>query len=343
VAITFVAAASASSTSNTASATVNKPSGVTTGDVLVFVVVAAPNTSTSPTFTAPSGWTKQSTVTITGFSACIMSKIATGSEPSNYTATWNTTPQGWYGGISAYRGATGLFVAKSGATENYGGSSPISTPTVNNTKSGSWRLAFGAGQVNSNVNGGAPGAPSINETSRRWGGTSWLLVETYGNGDTEHLSAQFYDSNGSIATGNTNRVFSSSGVSFWAGIAWIGILEAGTATPASGTMGLTLKRVTASGSGAVINNATMSTTLPMISMTGTAYGAPPDVDGPISATLPQVSPSINGLTDVRGTLDTIYAPVINIQAETRVFGIRVITVEDDTSRRIIVPSRGVDD
>lgn len=337
MAISFVAAAAdVKSSTNSTSAVVNCPAGVADGDVVIIAATTVTNTGSSSTFTAPSGFTvKRTTQTSNSFelAQCIMIKIAS-SEPSSYTVSWSQQSNMHFLSAVAYRGASGTILAENSATEATT-ASPLATPTVNNTDANSWRITVGS--ITDGA-GDTPTSPTTNEVSRRAGGTTFSV-----DGTSYWYNQQFWDSNGAVATGNHSRTLSATSAPFWTAIAWIGLLEAGSATPASGTISSTLGALTASSAGEVHDDATMACTLGAVTFDGAGYGTPPAVTGTLAGTLGNIDASVSGATVPAGTLDCTVLPAISFQGETRVFGNRVITVEFDDSRIITVQSRGVDD
>jgi hypothetical protein len=102
-AISFVASNSASST--TASLAVTKPTGTTTGDVLLATVAGAGTT----TISAPAGWTLVDDTTASGSGMRMLTyvKVATATEGTTYTFTSSATRNS-SGGISTFRGVNGV-------------------------------------------------------------------------------------------------------------------------------------------------------------------------------------------------------------------------------------------
>jgi hypothetical protein len=99
-AISFVAAAGAGNGAGTTSLTINKPTGVAQGDVLLATVTA---TGTG-TLTAPSGWTAvQDTTQGTAIRQLTYYKVAGASEPSSYSWGLGTSRKA-SGGVIDYRG-----------------------------------------------------------------------------------------------------------------------------------------------------------------------------------------------------------------------------------------------
>lgn len=80
--------ATTASSTNT-NLTINKPTGVTTGDIMLVNIVKANNSGTNPSL---SGWTLLSGGVINGASirGAVLYKVATGSEPSSYTFALGT-------------------------------------------------------------------------------------------------------------------------------------------------------------------------------------------------------------------------------------------------------------
>ena len=133
----FRAAASAGVTSGTTSLTINKPTGTTSGDVMIAAIAVRPNTAT---ITAPSGWTlirrtDQASGTVN--SQAIYRKVDGGGEPASYTWTLGGSPTGAAGGIMTFYGidtTTPVNVENGQATASaLTHATPSVTTTVNNT------------------------------------------------------------------------------------------------------------------------------------------------------------------------------------------------------------------
>lgn len=326
MAISFVAAGTSYiRTSSGTSFTWNKPAGVVDGDLLIGFVALRSNNSL--TLNQPSGWTwLQAAFTTdddTGIEIGVAYKFAS-SEPSSWNGSVSSSVTYMTGQCVAFRGVQSVLTS---GQSSAGATTSFNTATVNNTQSGSWRTVFGAytsGSDNYNI--------SSNETTRR-------VIDAAGSSPA--VQAAIWDSNGSIGTGNTSRSVSRSAT--WScAAAVIVILRASTGTPASGTWASTLAKVSASSAGEVHNNATLATTLSPVSAAGDGYGQPPVVSGTLGASLAPVTASVAASSAVSGTLDTIVPIGVGIDAETRVFGIRVINVEAE-DRTIVVESRAVAD
>lgn len=335
MAISFVSISSMwSSSAASTSYTINTPASIAAGDLLIAVVAWSTGTLvTDLTCTAPSGWTKVDETFNSGDGwdgqLAILTRTATGSETSTYSGTLSAnSAKVKVTTVAAYRGVQGVLVKGINST---GLSTSYSTATVNNTQANSWRFVAGMYESSSlsyNLN--------TNEA------TSRALIGDINSGSSDAVQVRVADSGAAVATGNTSRTFSRS-ASWDASCAWIAILQETTSTPATGTLGSSLKAPVAVTLGEVHDDATIAATLPSVSMVSDGTGSPQPSSGTLGATLGIPVTDVTGATEPRGTLDVVVLPSLNFQVETRVFGIRVITVENDASRRIIVPSRGVDD
>lgn len=129
----------AQTTANTGNATISieRPSGVSTGDLLVFVLyVGANGTVTS----APSGWSAAINSGATIGAMAVYTKVATSSEPTSYSFT-HSSSNSKTGSILAYRNANAINAT---GTPNYTSSSLTATATsISPTKAGTLIAAFG--------------------------------------------------------------------------------------------------------------------------------------------------------------------------------------------------------
>lgn len=335
MAISFVAASSMwSSTATSTSFTLNVPAGTASGDFMVAVLAWSTGSTVADlsVATAPSGWTVQNDVYNggDGFDGqlAILTKFATGSEPSSYSGSLGaSSAKIKVSTVAAYRGVQGLLTKGTSSTAYP--TTSYSTATVNNTVANSWRIV--AGMYES-----ASLAYSLNTNEV----TSRALVGDGNSGSGDYVQVRVADSGAAIATGNTSRTFSRS-QTFDASCAWIGILQETAGTPASGTLAQTLSGVTLAVAGEVHNDGTLAQSLSGVSMDFAGFGAPPDITGTFAQSLGGVSVDVTAALPPSGTLDMAILPNVQFSTETRVFGNRVITVEAD-DRRIVVPSRGVD-
>lgn len=138
MAITFVGDTSTGVSNGTGTFTVNKPTGVQAGDLLICITS---QNDQDPNM--PSGWVKSVTCinTSQSFYSTLMYKVAGGSEPSTYTFTVpdNSFTAGFVGQLFALRGvdvtpATDWFGG--GTYREYGSQSePLATGSCTNTAS----------------------------------------------------------------------------------------------------------------------------------------------------------------------------------------------------------------
>lgn len=226
---------------NSSSYTLNRPSGVVSGDLMVASLVLSGEVST---VTAPSGWTlvrrthrefsslgngdaHSGDVTV-----AIFKRTAGSSEPTSWTGTHSSWGQPKVSQVVAYRNcanASEQFIAEGSNTA--ANTSKVSTPTVTNTNSRSWRIClFGATTpFQSSWDGG--------DVSERCDSSSSL-------NNFPDAVLQFSDSNGQISTGSHKRTGVIDSISnqysnvpsgnFFAAVGWIGIIKPLAAPPAQG-------------------------------------------------------------------------------------------------------------
>ena len=102
-AIAFRSGASTNLNGQAASITINKPTGTAKGDLLIASIAVRPQTAT---ITAPSGWTlvnRQNNPNGDPNALAVYTKVATNSEPANYTWSFSANT-GNAGGIMAFSG-----------------------------------------------------------------------------------------------------------------------------------------------------------------------------------------------------------------------------------------------
>lgn len=214
--------------SNTTTFTINRPSGVQDGDLMIATVsVSDP---VVPTVTAPAGWTVVRNITESdSFAALkfvVLKRTAGGSEPSSWSGTFSVNVKPVITEAVAYRGAdtaANQFVAEN--TSQSGSGNTITTATVSNTDSRSWRVCVFAASNDYETYWNW-----TNETSERADDTeefyeSWSSYRT--------VTVSVADSNGTIGTGSTNRA-STLNRSYFAAASWIGIIKALPSPPAPG-------------------------------------------------------------------------------------------------------------
>lgn len=329
MAISFVSAgATFTRTSSGTGFTINKPSGLAAGD-LMLALVAFAGSATELSVTNPSGWT---TVRVgyrddgnDSVQFVVLSRQATSSEPSSWAGSISSSNTRMLAGAVAYRGVQSILATgTSGSTL----ASSYSTVALNNTVSGARRVVMAA-YVSSTDNYNL----SSNETSNRF------LAVT--GSDSPGAQAACWDSNGAVAVGSTSRTVSRSQV--WSvSIACILLLEPAPLVSASGTFSLSLSSPTASAAATANDPATVAVSLGPVTQAFTGAGAPVAGSGTVGVQLSPVSMSAAGLLPVSGTMSAMVLPAIGFVGETRVFGVRVIVVDAD-NRTIAVPSRGVED
>lgn len=330
MAVSFVATGTAYTTGSFGNSfTLNKPAGVADGDVMVAMVAFyafAPLTITC------TGWTVVQTGYGTGSAGnevqvTMLVRTATASEPSSWTANSSLSTEARLAIVSAYRG-----VQTVGASGQSGGGSGTSraTASVSNTTAGAWRVVHGAYVASSS-------SPVItsNETIRR----AYTSAEKAFYGWAQ---AAIWDSNGStVAVGSTSRTVSRSS-SWYAAATAIVLLYPSTGTPATGALAATAPAVEADAAGVVNNPGVVDVDLWVPDVVSDGYGQPPLVSGSLSAPLPLLGVDVAAAHAAFGPLDVAVPIIMTLQAETRVYGVRVIRVEAD-DRTIRVESRGVAD
>lgn len=320
MAISYVADASWNASSSASTFTLTKPSGTASGDYMVAIFAADTFDSGGGdrTVSPPAGWTSQGHV-YSGPNCVIdvMTRTAGGSEPGSWSGsfTGGSTPDR-VAIVVTYRGVSGLALDR---TASSGSSTSFSTGTVNNPTSTNWRVvaaAYSSASVSYAI--------TSNEVSNR---------------DTQpenNVEAGMWDSNGTIATGNTSRTVSR-GAAWESAASWIGILDASD-TAYTGTLSCLLPDLSMTAAGFPAFPAVLAATLPLITMTAAAIGSPPS--GTLGVDITPVM-TATGATAASGTLVVAISPVFGIDAETRQFGIRVVTPEAES--RTITPRLGTVD
>jgi len=226
--ISFVGKGTAWATSsNTTSFTINRPSGVVSGDLMLASVVIAD--SVVPTITAPAGWTvvRQFTSSDSFASArmAILKRTAGSSEPTSWSGTLSATVKPVIVESLAYRNcdlASNQFVAENESQSGSGNT--ITTATVNNTESTSWRVEFYGFSGDYYTSG------YTSETSERDDVSQEYQISAWSYRTATLLAA---DSNGPVGTGNHSRT-GTLNRSYYAAGSWIGLLKQLSSAPAPG-------------------------------------------------------------------------------------------------------------
>ncbi len=170
--IAFVAASStpAPSSSPQSSVTVDRPSGLVAGDVLLAMIGRRGSGSPSAT-TLPSGWTlvlSQSNASNLGIA--IYRKFATSSEPASYTWSYGVSER-MVGSISAYRGVDATTPIIASAARTNASSRNLLAPSITPGVSGAWIVGFFAAD-SGNVRIDPPSSPAMTERFGALSGTS---------------------------------------------------------------------------------------------------------------------------------------------------------------------------
>jgi hypothetical protein len=217
-----------STASNTTGYTINRPSGVQNGDLMIATVsVSDP---VVPTVTAPAGWTVVRNITESdSFAALkfvVLKRTAGSSEPASWSGTFGSTVKPVMTQVVAYRGAdtaANQFVAEN--TSQSGSGSSVTTATVTNTDSRSWRVSVFAASNDYDTYWNW-----TNETTERADNSEeyWASWSSY-----RTVTVAVADSNGTIGTGSTNRS-ATLNRSYFAAASWVGIIKALPSPPAPG-------------------------------------------------------------------------------------------------------------
>jgi hypothetical protein len=224
--ISYVGKATAwkSTTSNT-SFTINKPSGVKAGDLMIAAAIF----SGSPaTVNAPTGWTQVRKTTATlgngddhsGTTTMVVFKrVAGSSEPNSWTATHSSGPRPKITQCVAYRGCDSNLIAETATTKGNGSS--VGTGSVTNNNSKAWRInIFGAC---TNFQNYWDRADTVERTDDSTSLSGWP--------DTV---VAFNDSNGMVGTGSHSRTANFGDGSFFSAVGWIGLLAPATSLSPAG-------------------------------------------------------------------------------------------------------------
>ncbi|MFH8405581.1 hypothetical protein ACH4FX_12510 [Streptomyces sp. NPDC018019] len=217
-----------SATSNATSYVINRPSGVIADDLLIATI--AISDPVIATVTAPAGWTVVRQITQTDSTAplrfAVLKRTAGSSEPSSWTGTLSATVKPVVTQAVAYRGAdiaANQFVAEN--TSQSGSGNSVTTATVSNTDSRSWRISAFASSGDYETSWSY-----LSEVTERSDSTA----EYYAGGYSYRTATlAMADSNGPVGTGSHSRT-GYLGRSYYAGASWIGIIKALPSAPAPG-------------------------------------------------------------------------------------------------------------
>lgn len=214
-------------TSNATSFTINRPSGVVSGDLMLAGLLVSD--SVAPTVTAPAGWTVVQQFTSSDSFAnarmAVLKRTAGSSEPTSWSGTLSGTVKPVVVESLAYRNcdlAANQFVAEDDSTSGSGNT--ITTATVTNTESTSWRVEFFG------FSGDYYTSASTSEVTERDELSSEYQISYYSYRTATLISA---DSNGPVGTGSHSRT-GTLNRSYYAAGSWIGLLKQLPSAPAAG-------------------------------------------------------------------------------------------------------------
>jgi hypothetical protein len=353
MAITQVGSATTGSSASSGSFSVNKPTGVASGDLLIML--GASNEGTWDTF--PSGWT-QLTVstdasTANAFRAYIWYKVAGGSEPSSYsfgssTASGSGAPM--VGIMVAYRGADNTSPFPNISVDHLNNQAyNLGNPAVSFTQTLQGRQFF------ARFSRSVVGTPTYSTSTSGWAINSQIAQNS---GGSTTYAACFVPRDADDGPGSRNEPSVPSGTdttgnttdNFYV----LGLIEA---VP-EGSIAATIPAVTASMDGYHRIDAVLGATLPAVAVAMDGIAAPPSgpwastlapvtasmagtsIGGAYAATLAPVSASLAGAVNPIGAFAaTIPAVTAQFQVETRAFGEHVITVEPE-HRAFLVTDEG---
>lgn len=207
------------STSSNTSFTINKPSGIQSGDLMI---ASALFSGTPASVTDPSGWTlvRKTIKSVNGgddhsgsTTLVVWKRVATGSESNSWSGTHTAGAQPKITQVVAYRGCSSTLIAENASSA--ASASSVGTGNVTNNNSKAWRISiFGAATNYSNYWDTA-------DNSERADNSTSLT----GHPDTV-LSVN--DSNGMVGTGTHSRTANFGDGSFFSAIGWIGLLAPAT-------------------------------------------------------------------------------------------------------------------
>lgn len=222
--IAFVGKASKWSTSSSSSSyTINRPSGVISGDLMTAIATFGGSITT---VTPPSGWTLVRKVTQTDSTGpctfAVFKRSAGGSEPTSWSGTLSSSSRPSITQCVAHRNvkdASQQYLAEDTSVSASG--DDITTATISNTISTSWRIT-------------AFGATTAFQTS--WSSSEVIQrADDYQTSQTPvDVSAAIFDSNGTVSTGSHARTGHSDDEEWYAAVSWIGLIKGLDTPPSAG-------------------------------------------------------------------------------------------------------------
>ncbi len=227
--ITYVGKGTAwTTTTNTTTYTVNRPSGVISGDLMIATV--AISDPVIVTLTAPTGWTVVRQITESDGAAslrfAVLKRTAGSSEPASWTGALTDNVKPIVTQVSAYRNAdtaANQFVAENTSQSSSGNT--VTTASVTNTDSRSWRVsAFGASGDYATFWSGTSEVTERSDDTAEYQISSWSY---------RTATLMMTDSNGPVGTGAHSRT-GTLNRNWYAGASWIGIIKPLPSAPAAG-------------------------------------------------------------------------------------------------------------
>lgn len=202
--------------------TLNRPSGVVSGDLMIATLGVAG----SVTVSAPSGWTIVHQATQSDpdvpVTLAIMKRTAGGSEAASWSGTLSTAGSVRVGEVLAYRNcdvAANQFIAEN--TSGSASGNTVTTATVTNTDSSAWRVMSAAAAALGGMGW------STNEVSER---TDEYETYFWSGLSTGVMTA---DSNGPVGAGTHNRT-ATLNQSYYAAVSWVGLIKPLVSAPSPG-------------------------------------------------------------------------------------------------------------
>lgn len=350
MAITQVGTATSGSSASSGSFSVNKPTGVAAGDLLIML--GASNAGTWDTF--PSGWTQLTVSTDANFSPTsfrcyIWYKIATGSEGSSFSfgsTTANTNGAPMVGIMLAYRGHDGVSPFPNVSVDHLGALTAGSgNPNVSFTQTLQGRQFF------ARFSRSTAGSPDYSTSTSGW---EINAERAQNSGGSTTYACCWVPRTADDGAGSRNEPSVPSGVDTTHNFYVLGLIEAIPMGDIAGSLGA----VTSDMSGYHRIDATLNSSLGAVSFVGDGIAAPPS--GSMTSALGSVSASMSGAT-VGGSFASTLGSVsydglasvnpigawasslgsvtAEVQAETRAFGEHVIVVEPE-ERAFLVTDEG---
>lgn len=319
MAVTHVNTQTGTEAANT-SVTANKPTGSSSGDLMVAVFV-----SNSQNCTPPSGWTELFDQTIEVFRTQVFYKVHAASEPSNYTFSVGSDAP-LVLSISAFRGPEtsgpiDITPATETATTH---SEPYTTPSVTGGTGG--RLLYLRTCRRSGTSPAtftaAVGATEVSDVGVFSGGSVSYSLGLY-------LADADYSGSGSKSglAITASQTESHNVVATW-GLKFSEI---------PGTMGFTMPSIpSVSMSGSVATPAEVDITMPLPEMDFTIFNG--EFTGELDVAVP-IAFAFTGHSDLAGDMALTILPVFDVMGETRRFAENVVAV-DREERWIVVTQDG---